>query len=163
MAENEQTPAAGPEQGQRQFGIQRIYTKDLSFETPNSPAIFKEQWSPQTGLNLNTEVKQLEEGLYEVALSVTVTTKLGDKTAFLVEVKQAGIFNLSGFSQDETGKMLGAYCPNLLFPYAREVVSDLVTKGSFPQLLLSPVNFEALYAQHQQKLAQQAAGPETAQ
>ena len=163
MAENEQTPAAGPEQGERQFAIQRIYTKDLSFETPNSPALFKEQWTPDTNLNLNTEVQQLEEGLFEVSLSVTVTSKLGDKTAFLVEVKQAGIFNLSGFSQQEMGKMLGAYCPNLLFPYAREVVSDLVTKGSFPQLLLSPVNFDALYAQHQQKLAQQAAGPDTKQ
>ena len=85
------------------------------------------------------------------------------ETAFLVEVKQAGIFNLSGFSQQEMGKMLGAYCPNLLFPYAREVVSDLVTKGSFPQLLLTPVNFDALYAQHQQKLAQQAAAPDTKQ
>jgi preprotein translocase subunit SecB len=163
MAENEQTPEAGAEQGQRQFGIQRIYTKDLSFETPNSPAIFKEQWTPETNLNLNTEVQQLEEGLFEVSVSVTVTSKLGEKTAFLVEVKQAGIFNLSGFSQQEMGQMLGAYCPNLLFPYAREVVSDLVTKGSFPQLLLSPVNFDALYAQHQQKLAQQAAGPDTKQ
>ena len=163
MAENEQTPEAGAEQSERQFGIQRIYTKDLSFETPNSPAIFKEQWTPETNLNLNTEVHQLEEGLFEVAVSVTVTSKLGDKTAFLAEVKQAGIFNLSGFSQQEMGKMLGAYCPNLLFPYAREVVSDLVTKGSFPQLLLSPDNFDALYAQHQQKLAQQAAGPDTKQ
>jgi len=157
MAENEQTPGAGAEQGQRQFGIQRIYTKDLSFETPNSPAIFKEQWTPDTSLNLNTEVQQLEEGLFEVSLSVTVTSKLGDKTAFLVEVKQAGIFNLSGFSQQEAGKMLGAYCPNLLFPYAREVVSDLVNKGSFPQLLLSPVNFDVLYMQRQQQLAQEQA------
>ena len=98
-----------------------------------------------------------------MSVSVTVTSKLEDKTAFLVEVKQAGIFNLSGFSQQEMGKMLGAYCPNLLFPYAREVVSDLVTKGSFPQLLLTPVNFDALYAQHQQKLAQQAAAPDTKQ
>ena len=163
MAENEQTAEAGVEQGQRQFGIQRIYTKDLSFETPNSPAVFKEQWTPETNLNLNTEVQQLEEGLFEVSVSVTVTSKLGEKTAFLVEVKQAGIFSLSGFSQQEMGQMLGAYCPNLLFPYAREVVSDLVTKGSFPQLLLSPVNFDALYAQHQQKLAQQAAGPDTKQ
>ena len=163
MAENQQNPQEGADQGQRHFGIQRIYTKDLSFETPNSPAVFKEQWKPDTNLNLNTEVQQLDEGLYEVALSVTVTSKLADKTAFLVEVKQAGIFNCNGFSQQELGQMLGAYCPNLLFPYAREVVSDLVTKGSFPQLVLSPVNFDALYAQHQQKLAQQTAGPDTKQ
>lgn len=166
MAENEQNPQTGAEQqAQRQFSIQRIYTKDISFETPNSPDIFKEPWKPNNNLNLNTEVQQLGEGVYEVAISVTVTTKVEDKTAFLVEVKQAGIFNIAGFPEQELGPMLGAYCPNLLFPYAREAVSDLVTKGSFPQLLLSPVNFDVLYAQHQQKLAQaqQAAGSDTPQ
>lgn len=134
-----------------QFTIQRIHTKDISFETPNSPAIFTEQWEPQVNVDLNTSGTKLAEGVYEVVLSVTVTTKLGDKTAYLAEVQQAGIFNMEGFSEQDLGVMMHSYCPNLLFPYVREVVSDLVAKGSFPQLLLQPINFDALYAQHLQQ------------
>jgi preprotein translocase subunit SecB len=144
---------------ERNFSIQRIYTKDISFETPNSPAIFTEDWQPETTLNLNTDLNDLGKDNYEVILSVTVTTKIGDKVAFLVEVQQAGIFLLQGFSKEEFGGMVGAYCPNILFPYVREVVSDLVIKGSFPQLILAPVNFDALYAQHLQQ-AQQPQGDE---
>ncbi len=152
MAENDQT---NPE---RQFAVQRTYLKDLSFESPNAPEVFRGEWKPQNELNLNTKVNRLDEQTYEVVLSVTVTAKVGDKTAFIVEVHQAGIFTLGGFSEEELGPMLGAYCPNLLFPYAREAVSDLVTKGSFPQLVLQHVSFDALFAQHQQQAAAEAEG-----
>lgn len=143
---------------ERQFAVQRIYTKDLSFESPNAPEIFRGEWKPQNELNLNTKVNRLSDQAYEVVLSVTVTAKVGDKTAFIVEVQQAGIFTMAGFTEQELGPMLGAYCPNLLFPYARETVSDLVTKGSFPQLVLQHVSFDALFAQHQQEAAAQATG-----
>lgn len=158
MTENtNQTQPNGP-----QFTIQRIYTKDVSFETPNSPAIFTEKWEPQVNVDLNTSGNKLAEGIYEVVLAVTVTTKLGDKTAYLAEVKQSGIFSIEGFSEQDLGGMLHSYCPNLLFPYVREVVSDLVSKGSFPQLLLQPINFDALYAQHlQQQQGNDAKGEES--
>lgn len=141
---------------QQQFSIQKIYLKDVSFESPNSPAVFSGEWKPEVNVQLNTEIKGLENNMHEVTLSVTVTAKQQDKTAFLVEVKQAGLFQLAGFAQEQLGGMLGAYCPETLFPYAREAISDLVTKGGFPQLLLSPVNFNALYMQHQQQQAQAA-------
>lgn len=151
------TKTATSDDAKRELSLQRIYTKDLSFETPNSPAIFKQTWKPESTVNLNTEVSRLEENVYEVLLTVTLTTKIEEQTAYLAEVKQAGIFGIKGFPDQELGPLLGSYCPNLLFPYVREVVSDLVTKGSFPQLVLQPVNFDALYAQHQQTLAKQAA------
>lgn len=156
MADNEQ------QYSERQFQLQRVYTKDVSFESPNAPTIFRGDWQPQHELNLNTKVNKLGDDGYEVVLSVTVTTKMGDKTAFIVEVHQAGIFGVRGFPDADLGPLLGAYCPNLLFPFAREVVSDLVTKGSFPQLVLQPVNFEALFAQHHQQMNEQIknqAGP----
>jgi preprotein translocase subunit SecB len=146
------------QQQERQFMVQRIYTKDLSYESPNAPEIFREDWQPKHELNLNTHVNKLSEHSYEVLLSVTVTTKIKDKTALIVEVQQAGLFAVKGFPEPELASLLGAYCPNFLFPYAREVVSDLVTKGSFPQLLLQPVNFDALFAQHQQKRREQEEG-----
>lgn len=142
--------------GERQFAVQRIYLKDASFESPNTPDAFRQQGEPQHELNLNTKINTLGDDAYEVVLAVTVTTKLGDQTAFIVEVQQAGIFGIRGFPAEEIGPLLGAYCPNLLFPYAREAVSDLVTKGSFPQLVLQPVNFDALFAQHQQEMSQRA-------
>ncbi|RTZ71512.1 MAG: protein-export chaperone SecB [Gammaproteobacteria bacterium] len=142
---------------ERQFSIQRIYTKDISFETPNTPEIFMQEWKPQVNVNLNNAVKDLGEGNLEVALTVTVTAKIEDKTAFLVEVTQAGIFLARGIPEEEMGPLLGVYCPNVLFPYVRETVSDLITRGSFPQFLLAPVNFEALYAQQMQ---QQQESPE---
>jgi preprotein translocase subunit SecB len=149
MAEKEQ---AATTDEQRNFSIQRVYTRDISFETPNSPDIFRMQWKPETSLDINTNVKNLEEGNYEVTLTVTVTTKVEDKTAYLAEVQQSGIFSIAGFPESEKGPLIGAYCPNVLFPYVREVISDLVNKGSFPQLMLQPVNFDALYAQHQKEL-----------
>lgn len=146
------------EQNQQQFAIQKIYLKDVSFESPNSPAVFQDaEWKPEINVQLNTEGKAIAEGIHEVVLTVTVTAKKGDKTAFLVEVKQAGVFQLVGFSQEQMGGMLGAYCPETLFPFAREAIADLVSKGGFPQLLLAPVNFNALYMQHQQQQAQQQA------
>jgi len=144
------------EQNPREFALQRIYIKDVSFETPNSPTIFTEEWKPESNLNINSNVTKLADDAYEVVLTITVTTKVGDKTAFLVEIQQAGIFAVKGFADAEMGHMMGAYCPNVLFPYAREVVSDLVSKGSFPQLLLTPVNFDALYAQHMQEQQKRA-------
>jgi preprotein translocase subunit SecB len=141
---------------EKQFSIQKIYTKDMSFETPNSPKIFIEKWEPSVDFNLSTHADPLENSLVEVALTVTITVKSADVTAYLVEVNQAGIFSLSGFSEQEMGPMMGSFCPNILFPYAREVVSDLVVKGGFPQLLLAPVNFDALYSQHLQQSQQPA-------
>ncbi|CAG7857546.1 Protein-export protein SecB [biofilm metagenome] len=142
----------------KQFSIQKIYTKDLSFETPNAPKIFREKWEPAVDFNLSTRVDQLDETAYEVTLTITITVKSTEITAYLAEVNQAGIFTLSNFTEQEMGPMLGSFCPNILFPYARAVVSDLVAKGGFPQLLLAPVNFDALYNQHLQQAQQQASG-----
>ncbi|MCW8847136.1 MAG: protein-export chaperone SecB [Sedimenticola sp.] len=156
------TENAQPTEHSREFSLQRIFVKDISFETPNSPSIFTLEWKPESSLNLNSNVSKLDNDLYEIVLTVTVTTKIGDKTAYLVEVQQGGIFTIRNFPEEEMGHMIGAYCPNILFPYAREVVSDLVSKGSFPQLLLTPVSFDALYAQHMQEQAQQAQAAEPA-
>lgn len=142
-ADTQATPNQQP-----QFDIQRIYVKDISFETPNSPAIFTVEWKPEINLDINTTASKLGEGVYEVVLRVTATAKVSDKTAFLIEVNQAGIFTVSGFEGDHLTHTLHSYCPNILFPYAREVVSDLVNKGSFPALNLAPINFDALFAQH---------------
>jgi preprotein translocase subunit SecB len=155
---NEQTdrnPAAGEDSNQPQFAIQRIYIKDVSFEAPGTPQVFSQNEQPRIKMDLNTASRPLGEGMHEVELTITVTASTEQQTAFLVEVKQAGVFTLAGFSDGDLAPMLAVYCPNILFPYAREAISDLVTKGSFPQLVLAPVNFEALYAQH---LQQQQAG-----
>lgn len=135
----------------RQFAIQKLFIKDVSFETPNSPLIFMEKWEPQVELNLSSNVDPMKDDLFDVSIVVTITVKIGEKTAYLAEVNQSGIFLVKGFGDEEKGPMLGSYCPNVLFPYAREVVSDLVTKGGFPPMLLAPVNFDALYQQHMQK------------
>jgi preprotein translocase subunit SecB len=147
------------DQAQRQFQLQRIYVKDMSFESPNAPSIFTGEWHPQHELNINTKINKLGEDAYEIVLSLTVTAKTGDKTAFIVEIQQAGVVGVKGFPEAELGPLLGAYCPNLLFPYAREAITDLVIKGSFPQLVLQPVNFDALFAQHRQQMAEQANPP----
>ncbi len=154
---------AKQEQPNRELSIQRIYLKDVSFETPNSPSVFQQEWKPETNVNMNTEVNTLSENVYEVVLNVTVTTKVGEQTAYLAEVQQAGIFSISGFSDQEMGAVVGSYCPNLLFPYVREAISDMVTKGSFPQMILQPVNFDALYAQHQQEQAKKVAENDSGQ
>ena len=128
-----------------QFIIQKVYTKDISFETPNSPEIFREDWQPTVDLQLASEAKLVEDDVFDVTLSITITVKVNDKIAYLVEVQQSGIFAIVGFEKALVEQMLGTACPNILFPFARETVSDLVTRGGFPQLLLAPVNFDALY------------------
>lgn len=146
--------AAKPE---NQFSIQKLYIKDISFESPSTPEVFSfTKWEPKIELNLNNSSKQVSEGVYEVVLSVTATAKQGDKTAFLVEVQQAGVFNVIGFNPDDTRYILNAQCMTILFPYAREVISDLTSRGGFPPLLLNPVNFDALFASavQQQKAAE---------
>jgi preprotein translocase subunit SecB len=142
-------PAQGP-----QFSIQRIYTKDISFETPNSPALFQKEWKPE--VDLDTKSNPLGENLYEVTLSVTVTAKIGEETAFLCEVQQAGIFMIGDMPEQNKAQMIGAFCPNTLFPYARETISNLVNRGTFPPLNLAPVDFNGVFAAYMQKRAEQA-------
>ena len=154
MAENQQ-------EQQPQFALQRIYMKDISFESPKAPEVFQKQWQPEVKLDLNTSNKALEEGLYEVVLSLTVTVENGPEgnkeTAFVVEVHQAGVFLARGLAEEELHRTLGAFCPNILFPYAREAVDNLVLRGSFPPLMLAPVNFDALYLQAREQAKQEAA------
>lgn len=133
-----------------QFSIQKVYLKDLSFETPNSPDIFKAEWKPVVDMHVTNEATPLGDNLYEVVLSITLTVKTGNKTAYLAEVNQAGIFFIDNLPEDIIGRMLATACANILFPFVRETVSDVVTRGGFPQLLLAPVNFDALYVQRQQ-------------
>ena len=147
---------------EQRFDIQKIYVKDVSFETPNTPAAFSQEWKPEVNLQLNSQGKSLGDKHYEVVLSITVTAKNGDKTAFLVEIQQAGVFYMDGFSEQDLGGMMGSFCPNILFPYAREAISDLVTRGGFPQLLLAPVNFDALYAEHLRQQSEQTEEEEAA-
>lgn len=149
------------EQPQQTFEIQRIYLKDVSFESPQSPAMFKEKWEPTSNLQVGTQHREISENVYEVVLNLTTTVTINEKTAFLIEVEQAGIFTLSGFEDGALGHVLGSYCPNTLFPFAREAISDLTTKGGFPPLLLAPVNFDAIYAQRQQESQQTDGGNET--
>lgn len=143
------------EQVQQQFAMQRIYTKDISFESPATPDIFKKQWQPAINVDLNTKSDKIDDsGNFEVVLSVTITAKVDDETAFLVEVQQGGIFLISGIEGDDLRRVLGTAAPNILFPYARESIDNLCVKGGFPPIMLAPVNFDALY---QQALAQSAA------
>jgi preprotein translocase subunit SecB len=135
------------QQTDRQFAIQRIYTKDISFESPNAPQVFISEWEPKINVDLSTEIQALSEDTIQVVLTVNVVAKHEDKTAFLVEVQHAGIFLAKGCSEEELGPLMGIGAPNALYPYAREVVSDLITRGSFPQFTLQPVNFEQMYAQ----------------
>ena len=152
----EENTAATEEQQKPRFIIQKVYTKDVSFESPNAPEVFRQDWSPKLDLQLGNGYQRIDDDNHEVTLTVTVTAKVDDKTAFLVEVTQAGIFTLTGYSSEEMGPLLGSYCPNTLFPFVREVVSDLVIKGGFPQLVLSPVNFDAMYLHQKEQAMQQA-------
>lgn len=147
------------QQPQQQFAIERIYIKDVSFEAPHSPAEFDfgNDWNPDTNVQLNTNAAKVGDDTYEVVLTITVTVKSNKKTAFLVEIKQAGRFLIKGFDDQGLMAMNVSFCPNILFPFAREEIATLVLKGGFPQTLLAPVNFDALYAQHLQQQAQNAA------
>jgi preprotein translocase subunit SecB len=147
------------ESNEQQFAIERIYIKDVSYEAPHSPGEydFENDWNPDTNVQLNTGSQKLGEDLYEVVLTITVTVKANKKVAFLVEIKQAGRFLIKGFDDQALVAMNASFCPNILFPFAREEIASLVMKGGFPQTLLAPVNFDALYAQHLQQQAQQKA------
>jgi preprotein translocase subunit SecB len=141
---------------QPQLMLQKIYVKDVSFEAPNAPQIFQEigendQTQPQVQLNLGQHASDLGGDLYEVVLSLTLTCTLGERTAYLAEVQQAGLFGIVGFSDAEHAGIIGSYCPNLLFPYARQVISSLVLEGGFPPFLLQPINFDALWAEQQRR------------
>ncbi|MBD3586804.1 protein-export chaperone SecB [Salinimonas sp. HHU 13199] len=154
--ENQQNGASNGQQAQGpQFNIQRIYTKDISFESPNAPGVFTKEWKPEVKLDIDTKTAQLEENVYEVTLSVTVTASLGEETAFLCEVQQAGIFAIGEMPEANKAHTLGSFCPNVLFPYARETISNLVNRGTFPPLNLAPVNFDAIFSAYMQKRAQQ--------
>ena len=149
MTEQNNTP-------ETQFAIQRIYTKDVSFETNNVPEIFTKQWQPEMNLELNSASQALSDEVHEVSLRVTVTVKQQEEVVYICEVTQSGIFSLIGFDDAQIQHCVGAYCPNILFPYAREVISSLVNKGTFPQVNLEPVNFEALFINYLQQQEQQA-------
>lgn len=136
-----------PTQQESQFIIQRLYLKDTSFEAPNVPGIFKQQWQPELNLDLNTEHNIIEPNVYEVVLTVTATVKNANVVAFLAEVKQAGIFTIQNVPEQQLDHLLGSFCPNILFPYARETITSHVLRGSFPQLVLAPINFDNLYMQ----------------
>lgn len=150
MAEQEATPV---------FQIQRMYLKDLSLEQPNSPAILLEQVQPQVDIQLGLQAEGVAEGVYEVCVIATITTKVKDKTLFLVEAKQAGIFEIRNVPQDQLQAIIGIACPQMVYPYLRAIVSDVCTRAGFPPVLLTEVNFQAMFeAQQQQALAQQANG-----
>ncbi|WP_439860647.1 protein-export chaperone SecB [Pseudomonas sp. MBLB4136] len=153
MTEQASSEAAQDEQSP-QFSLQRIYIRDLSFEAPKSPEIFRQEWKPSVALDLNTRQKNLDGDFHEVVLTLSVTVKNGEETAFIAEVQQAGIFLIKGLDAPSMSHTLGAFCPNILFPYARETLDSLVVRGSFPALMLAPVNFDALYAQELKRMQQ---------
>ena len=150
------------EEQQTQFALQRFYVKDSSFESPNAPASFQKAWKPEVKLDLNSRSQKLADDTYEVEVKVTATAENDGDTAFLVEVVLGGIFVIKGVEGEQLKHMLGAFCPNILFPYVRETVDQLVTKGSFPALMLAPINFDALYQQSQAQQAQAAQQSEEA-
>jgi preprotein translocase subunit SecB len=143
---------------QPSFQIEKVYVKDLSLEIPHAPQVFLEAQAPQLEIQVRNAAQQFAEGLFEVVVTVTVTARAGEKTLFLAEAAQAGIFAVRGVPQDEIEPVLAIACPTILYPYAREAISDLVTRGGFPPVLLAPVSFEAIYAQRAQQ-QQAAAGP----
>lgn len=155
MSDAQQQPAT--------FQIEKIYVKDLSLEIPHAPGIFTEQVQPEIQVQINTEAQQFGEGFYEVTVTATVTAKMGERTLFLAEAEQAGIFQLRNVPAADMGPLLGVACPNLIFPYLRETMSDVITRGGFPPLLLQPLSFEQIYMQRQQAQAQQGSPIQIAQ
>lgn len=146
---------------QPEFIIQRVYVKDLSLETPHSPQAFQEEWQPELNLQFTMNTTDLGADNHEIVLQITVTAKSKDKTLFLVEVKQAGLFTIKGFTEEQNHQVMSITCPTILFPYAREAVSDLVGRAGFPPLYLAPVNFEALYAQQMEDQADKGGNGKT--
>jgi preprotein translocase subunit SecB len=156
MAKDDNKAAAEEQTQQAGFSIEKIYLKDASLEIPNAPQIFTDRSQPQVGIELSNFAQQLEDNVFEVAIKVTVTSKIEDKTVFLVEVTQAGIFQIRGVPEENLEMIVGITCPNILFPYVRESVSDLVVRAGFQPVLLNPINFEALFAQQKQQQAEAA-------
>ena len=147
---------------EKHISINKVYLKDFSFESPQAPAVFRSgDWKPQTNLNLRSSHNEVEGNIHEVVLTITVDAKDDDKTLFLVEIQQAGLFDIAGYDGEELGAIVGSFCPNILFPYARESIAGIIQKGGFPEFVLQPINFDALYMQSRQQAAQQeAAGTE---
>ncbi len=143
---------------EKRLTIGKIYLKDFSFESPQAPGVFTmDEWKPKTDLNLRSSHTALENDHHEIVLTVTVEAKEDDKTLFLVELQQAGIFEIAGYGEEEQKAIVGSFCPNILFPYARESIASLIQKGGFPEFVLQPINFDALYMQAQQQAAAQQA------
>lgn len=162
MAENDQqnnqnAAAAQGDAPETRFGVQRIYVKDSSFEAPDTPECFRRPYNPQVNFSINSKSKKVEGNVYEVVLRLTADVKQEDKTVFLVEVQQAGIFEITGLEGERLEQVLTITCPSLLFPYGREAIDSLVIKGSFPAMMLAPINFEAIYMQAKRNQAEQAA------
>jgi preprotein translocase subunit SecB len=143
------------------FGIEKLYVKDLSLELPNAPQIFTERETPQIAIEISNTGSKIDDGIYEVVLTITVTSKVGEKVAFLIEAAQAGIFQVRNVPEENLEVIFSVTCPNILFPYVREVISDASVRAGFPPVVLSPINFEALYAQQKQQQAQDAAAQTT--
>jgi len=157
MAEQEQA-------AEKTLAISKIYMKDFSFESPQAPAVFKRSdWKPQTNLNLRSSHTVVEDNVHEIVLTITVEAKDEDKTLFLVEVQQAGLFEIAGYEGEELSAIAGSFCPNILFPYAREAVAATIQKGGFPEFVLQPINFDALYMQSKQQAATAQAEAEATQ
>lgn len=156
--ENKNIQGGQNSSSQPSFTIQRIYIKDLSFESPSVPNIFQEAWKPEIHLDVGTKSEKVKEDLHEVVLTLTVKAKMDEKDVFLIEIHQAGLFQIFGIAEEQLKRTLGAFCPTVLFPYARAAIADVVTRGGFPQLNLAPLNFDAIYDQYvlQQKKAQDA-------
>ena len=154
-------PAQPPQspQSQSTFQIEKIYVKDMSLEIPHAPKIFMEQVQPQLEVQINTGADNFQEGFYEVTVTATVTAKVGERTLFLAEAQQAGIFQLRGVKPEDMGPLLGIACPAQIYPYLRETISDMINRGGFPPVILAPINFEALYLQQQQNAAPVQLGP----
>lgn len=142
---------------QGQFQLQRIYIKDVSFESPNAPEVFRQEWKPEVNLEVNSGAQQVDPDIFEVVMKVTVTVKNQQKTAFIAEVQQAGLFLVKGFENLQMQHLLKGVAPNTLFPYAREAITDLVTRGTFPQFLLQPINFEAAFIENLRRQQEQEA------
>jgi len=157
MADEAQSANQGGNDG-KAIIPQKVYLKDVSFETPNSPAIFTREWQPKLGVDIDNQTTSVAEDTWEVVLTITATVKVGEATAFLAEVHQAGIFTLKGFEPERLQRLQNVYCLRTLYPFACAALSDLVTRGGFPQLVLAPMNFEALYEKRQQQAAADEAG-----
>jgi preprotein translocase subunit SecB len=149
----------------QQFAIKKVYVKDVSFESPTSPGSFSYQkWDPKIDLNLTNKQTHIDDDMYEAVLSITATVSIENETSFLIEVHQAGLFEIAGFEEEQKSYLMGSQCMNILFPYAREVISDMSVRGGFPPLVMAPVNFDALYQQHlQQKQEEQGEATEAAE